>query len=219
MAAQSIDTFHTASPLEVGGARYQIYRLESLAKATSLPVDRLPFSLKILLENLLRCEDDRHVSAGDIQALAGWDPAAKPDKEIAFMPARILLQDLTGVPAIVDLAAMREGIRRLGGDPGRINPLQPVDLVIDHSVQVDHFGSLQSFAANSKLEYERNRERYAFLRWGQKAFDNFSVVPPDTGIVHQINLEFLGKVVFTGSRTATPWPIPTRWWAPIPTRP
>ena len=197
MASQSIDTFHTASSLDVGDDRYRIYRLETLAKETSLPVDRLPFSLKILLENLLRCEDGRHVSAADIRALAGWDPAAKPDKEIAFMPARILLQDLTGVPAIVDLAAMREGIRRLGGDPGRINPLQPVDLVIDHSVQVDHFGSGQAFASNSKLEYERNRERYAFLRWGQKAFDNFSVVPPDTGIVHQINLEFLGKVVFT----------------------
>ena len=197
MAAQSIDTFHTAAPLEVAGNRYRIYRLDALAKETSLPVERLPFSLKILLENLLRCEDDRHVSADDIRALAGWDPAAKPDKEIAFMPARILLQDLTGVPAIVDLAAMREGIRRLGGDPKRINPLQPVDLVIDHSVQVDHFGSLQSFASNSKLEYERNQERYAFLRWGQKSFDNFSVVPPDTGIVHQVNLEFLGKVVFT----------------------
>ena len=197
MASQSIDTFHTSSSLDVGDDRYRIYRLETLAKETSLPVDRLPFSLKILLENLLRCEDGRHVSAADIRALAGWDPAAKPDKEIAFMPARILLQDLTGVPAIVDLAAMREGIRRLGGDPGRINPLQPVDLVIDHSVQVDHFGSGQAFASNSKLEYERNRERYAFLRWGQKAFDNFSVVPPDTGIVHQINLEFLGKVVFT----------------------
>ncbi len=197
MASKSIDTFHTASSLDVGDNRYQIHRLETLAKETSLPVDRLPFSLKILLENLLRCEDDRHVSAADIQALAGWDPAAKPDKEIAFMPARILLQDLTGVPAIVDLAAMREGIRRLGGDPRRINPLQPVDLVIDHSVQVDHFGSGQAFASNSKLEYERNQERYAFLRWGQKAFDNFSVVPPDTGIVHQINLEFLGKVVFT----------------------
>ncbi len=197
MASQSIDTFHTASSLDVGDNRYRIYRLETLAKETSLPVDRLPFSLKILLENLLRCEDDRHVSAADIQALAGWDPEAKPDKEIAFMPARILLQDLTGVPAIVDLAAMREGIRRLGGDPKRINPLQPVDLVIDHSVQVDHFGSGQAFASNSKLEYERNQERYAFLRWGQKAFDNFSVVPPDTGIVHQVNLEFLGKVVFT----------------------
>ncbi|MDE0343688.1 MAG: aconitate hydratase AcnA [Deltaproteobacteria bacterium] len=197
MASQSIDTFHTAAPLQVGGDRYRIYRLEALAKETSLPVDRLPFSLKILLENLLRREDDHHVSADDIRALAGWDPTAKPEKEIAFMPARILLQDLTGVPAVVDLAAMRDGIRRLGGDPKRINPLQPVDLVIDHSVQVDHFGSLQAFASNSKLEYERNQERYAFLRWGQKAFDNFSVVPPDTGIVHQVNLEFLGKVVFT----------------------
>ena len=197
MASQSIDTFHTASSLDVGGNRYQIYRLDALAKETSLPVDRLPFSLKILLENLLRREDDHHVSADDIRALGGWDPAAKPEKEIAFMPARILLQDLTGVPAVVDLAAMRDGIRRLGGDPKRINPLQPVDLVIDHSVQVDHFGSLQAFASNSKLEYERNQERYAFLRWGQKAFDNFSVVPPDTGIVHQVNLEFLGKVVFT----------------------
>ncbi len=197
MASPSIDTFHTASTIEAGGNRYRIHRLDALARETSLPVDHLPFSLKILLENLLRCEDDRHVSAADIQALAGWDPAAKPNREIAFMPARILLQDLTGVPAIVDLAAMREGIRRLGGDPKRINPLQPVDLVIDHSVQVDHFGSRQAFASNSELEYARNRERYAFLRWGQKAFDNFSVVPPDTGIVHQVNLEFLGKVVFT----------------------
>ena len=197
MASNSIDTFHTAAPLDAGGNRYRIYRLDSLARETSLPVDRLPFSLKVLLENLLRCEDHRHVTGADIQGLAGWDPAAKSDREIAFMPARILLQDLTGVPAIVDLAAMREGIRRLGGDPARINPLQPVDLVIDHSVQVDHFGSNEAFAFNSGLEYERNRERYAFLRWGQKAFDNFSVVPPDTGIVHQVNLEFLGKVVFT----------------------
>ena len=197
MASNSIDTFHTAASLEAGGNRYRIYRLDSLARETSLPVDRLPFSLKVLLENLLRCEDDRHVTGADIEGLAGWDPAAKSDREIAFMPARILLQDLTGVPAIVDLAAMREGIRRLGGDPARINPLQPVDLVIDHSVQVDHFGSREAFASNSGLEYERNRERYAFLRWGQKAFDNFSVVPPDTGIVHQVNLEFLGKVVFT----------------------
>ena len=219
MASQSIDTFHTASPLEVGGARYQIYRLESLAKETSLPVDRLPFSLKILLENLLRCEDDRHVSAPDIRALAGWDPAAKPDKEIAFMPARILLQDLTGVPAIVDLAAMREGIRRLGGDPGRINPLQPVDLVIDHSVQVDHFGSLQSFAANSKLEYERNQERYAFLRWGQKAFDNSAWCRPTPASSIRSTWSFWARWSSPRSRTATPWPIRTRWWAPIPTRP
>ena len=219
MAAQSIDTFHTASPLEVGGARYQIYRLESLAKATSLPVDRLPFSLKILLENLLRCEDDRHVSAGDIQALAGWDPAAKPDKEIAFMPARILLQDLTGVPAIVDLAAMREGIRRLGGDPGRINPLQPVDLVIDHSVQVDHFGSLQSFAANSKLEYERNRNGMRSCAGARRPSTTSAWCRPTPASSIRSTWSSSARWSSPGSRTATPWPIPTRWWAPIPTRP
>jgi len=208
MAQKSIDTFSTASSLKVGSNSYQIHRLESLEKAASLPVSRLPFSLKVLLENLLRCEDNRLVTSEDIRALAGWDAKSKPEREIAFMPARILLQDLTGVPAIVDLAAMREGIQRLGGDAKKINPLQPVDLVVDHSVQVDSFGSRNAFAFNSRLEYERNTERYAFLRWGQKAFNNFSVVPPDTGIVHQINLEFLGKVVFTrdadGSTMAYP---------------
>jgi aconitate hydratase len=152
--------------------------------------------LKVLLENLLRQEDNHHVSKGDIEALANWNPKAKQEKEIAFMPARVLTQDLTGVPAVVDLAVMREAMQRLGGDPKKINPLAPVDLVIDHSVQVDHFGSPGSFEANSKIEYERNVERYACLRWGQKAFRNFSVVPPDTGICHQVNLEYLGKVVF-----------------------
>ena len=203
MAQKSIDTFKTATALKVGNKSYQMYRLESLEKATGLAVSRLPFSLKVLLENLLRCEDNRLVTQDDIKALAGWDAKSKPEREIAFMPARILLQDLTGVPAIVDLAAMREGIQRLGGDATKINPLQPVDLVVDHSVQVDSFGSGNAFAFNSNLEYERNTERYAFLRWGQKAFNNFSVVPPDTGIVHQINLEFLGKVVFTKDADGT----------------
>ncbi|MEK7341198.1 MAG: aconitase family protein, partial [Candidatus Binatota bacterium] len=159
-------------------------------------VSRLPVSLKVLLENLLRHEDGRLVTKEDIQALAGWNPKAKQDREIAFMPARVLTQDLTGVPAIVDLAVMREAMKRMGGDPKKINPLAPVDLVIDHSVQVDHFGSPEAFHQNSQIEYERNVERYAFLRWGQKAFSNFKVVPPDTGICHQVNLEYLGQVVF-----------------------
>ncbi|HUF41111.1 MAG TPA: aconitate hydratase AcnA, partial [Verrucomicrobiae bacterium] len=153
-------------------------------------------SLKVLLENLLRQEDNHHVNKADIGALANWDPKAKPDKEIAFMPARVLMQDLTGVPAVVDLAAMREAMKRLGGDPKKINPLVPVDLVIDHSVQVDFFGSADAFHKNSEIEFERNVERYAFLRWGQTAFDNFRLIPPDTGICHQVNLEYLAPVVF-----------------------
>ena len=169
---------------------------------------RLPFSLKILLENLLRHEDGVTVTAEDIQGLVSWDPKAEPDREIAFRPSRVLLQDFTGVPAIVDLAAMRDAMKRLGGDPKKINPLQPVELVIDHSVQVDEAGTPQAFTANADLEFQRNRERYAFLRWGQNAFDNFRVVPPDTGIVHQVNLEYLARVVFDvqegGTRTAYP---------------
>src|SRR5262249_23460106 len=151
----------------------------------------LPFSLKVLLENLLRTEDGLAVRPEDIEALASWNPAAKIDREIAFTPARVLLQDFTGVPAIVDLAAMPDAMVRMGGDPKRINPLLPAELVIDHSVQVDDFGSNLAFRNNADLEFERNRERYAFLRWGQKAFRNFKVVPPDTGIVHQVNLEYL----------------------------
>jgi aconitate hydratase len=196
MAQKSLNTFGTRTTLKVGPSSYTIYRLDRLEKAGFKNIDRLPISLKILLENLLRCEDGRLVTAKDIEALARWNPKAKQDKEIAFMPARVLTQDLTGVPALVDLAAMREAIKRMGGDSKKINPLQPVDLVIDHSVQVDRFGSADAFRLNSQIEYERNVERYAFLRWGQKNFSNLRVVPPDTGICHQVNLEYLGQVVF-----------------------
>jgi aconitate hydratase len=191
------DSFATQGILMLGGARHPVRDLAALAKA--FPRTRqLPYSLKILLENLLRHEDGRVVRRADIEALLRWDPAAEPATEIAFHPARVLLQDFTGVPAVVDLAAMRDAMRRMGGDPQRINPLQPVDLVIDHSVQVDHFGNPAAFGRNAELELARNQERYRFLRWGQSAFDNFRVVPPDTGIVHQINLEYLAQVVFTG---------------------
>ncbi|MBI3063493.1 MAG: aconitate hydratase AcnA, partial [Deltaproteobacteria bacterium] len=196
MAQKHVDSFGTRKALKVGGESYDIFRLDVLEKAGFKNISRLPVSLKILLENLLRQEDNHHVNKGDIEALANWNPKAKQEKEIAFMPARVLTQDLTGVPAVVDLAVMREAMQRLGGDPKKINPLAPVDLIIDHSVQVDHFGSPGSFEANSKIEYERNVERYACLRWGQKAFRNFTVVPPDTGICHQVNLEYLGQVVF-----------------------
>ena len=157
---------------------------------------RLPYALKILLENLLRCEDGRTVTADDIRFLAGWEAAAEPSREIAYMPARVLMQDFTGVPAIVDLAAMRDAMRALGGDPAKINPLQPAELVIDHSVQVDEFGTAQAYDLNAALEFQRNRERYAFLKWGQTGFRNFSVVPPGMGICHQVNLEYLARVVF-----------------------
>ena len=188
------DSFNARSTLEVGGMEYEIFRLDRLAGR--FDPGRLPFSLKILLENLLRHEDGAAVTAGDVEALAGWDPAAEPATEIAFTPSRVLLQDFTGVPAVVDLAAMRDAMRALGGDPAKINPLSPVELVIDHSVQVDRFGSRDALARNTGIEFERNRERYAFLRWGQKAFRDFKVVPPGTGIVHQINLEYLARVVF-----------------------
>ena len=188
-----MNSFGAQSTLAVSGRDYEVFRLD----AVDGPVERLPFSLKILLENLLRSEDGKTVTADDIRALANWDAAAAPSREIAFRPARVLMQDFTGVPAIVDLAAMREAMKALGGNPARINPLQPAELVIDHSVQVDRFGSGQAFALNGELEYMRNRERYQFLKWGQKAFDNFKVVPPETGIVHQVNLEYLARVVFT----------------------
>ncbi len=197
--------FGTSSSLHAAGRDYAIYRLESVARAYPR-VERLPFSLKILLENLLRCQDGLTVRPEDIEALANWEPKAQPSKEIAFMPARVLLQDFTGVPAVVDLAAMRDAMKRMGGDPTRINPLLPAELVIDHSVQVDDFGNGLAFRTNADLEFERNRERYAFLRWGQKAFRNFKVVPPDTGIVHQVNLEYLARVVFVNEEQGTAYP-------------
>ncbi len=200
----SQNSFQTRTPLRVGTQTFQIFSLPALEKAGFTGLARLPYSLKILLENLLRREDGRFVDRDDIQTLAGWDLTSKAQKEIAFMPARVLLQDFTGVPAVVDLAAMRDGVVRLGGDPKKVNPLQPVELVIDHSVQVDHFAERNAFELNAQLEFSRNKERYTFLRWGQTAFDNFRVVPPDTGIVHQVNLEYLARVVFS-EQTAGEW--------------
>ncbi len=190
------DSFHALTDLKVDDRTFRYFRLDALREA-GLDISRLPYSLKILLENLVRHEDGLTVTADDINALASWDPHAVPSREIAFRPSRVLLQDFTGVPAVVDLAAMRDAMKRMGGDPKKINPLQPVELVIDHSVQVDEAGTAQAFATNAELEFERNRERYAFLRWGQDGFQNFRVVPPDTGIVHQVNLEYLARVVFT----------------------
>ena len=190
------NSFGARATLDVGGKSYRIWRLDAL-KDHGLDPGRLPYGLKILLENLLRTEDGVAVRPDEIRALAGWDPAAEPSREIAFTPARVVLHDFTGVPALVDLAAMRDAMRALGGQPDRINPLAPVELVIDHSVIVDDFGNNQSFRRNQEIEYRRNVERYKFLRWGQTAFDNFRVVPPDTGIVHQVNLEHLARGVFT----------------------
>jgi aconitate hydratase len=193
---RSQDSFGSRATIQVGDRTIDIFRLAALERAGLGSVDRLPFSIRILLENLLRHEDGKTVTKDDVEAVAKWDPAAKPSTEIAFRPARVLLQDFTGVPAVVDLAAMREQFAKMGGDPGRINPLEPADLVIDHSVQVDVYGTLRAFEENVRLEFERNHERYQFLKWGQKAFDNMKVVPPGTGIVHQVNLEYLARVVF-----------------------
>ncbi|MGA8742064.1 MAG: aconitate hydratase [Terracidiphilus sp.] len=191
-----MNSFNSRATLKSGGKSYTISRLPALS-ARGLDLGRLPFSLKILLENLLRREDGVNVTADDIEFLAKWDSKAEPSREIAYMPARVLMQDFTGVPAIVDLGAMRDAIKTLGGDPERVNPLVPAELVIDHSVQVDEFGTPQAYEANSLLEFQRNRERYAFLKWGQTAFRNFSAVPPGMGICHQVNLEYLARVVFT----------------------
>jgi aconitate hydratase len=190
------NSFGSRSVLKVGSREYEIHRLSALEKAGLSP-GRLPFSLRILLENLLRTEDGRAVKEADIRTLCAWEAQAEPSKEIAFMPSRVLLQDFTGVPAVVDLAAMREAMKRLGGDATKINPLLPAELVIDHSVQVDEYGTPHALSLNAAIEFQRNKERYAFLRWGQSAFRSFAVVPPDTGIVHQVNLEFLARVVFT----------------------
>src|SRR3954454_9916356 len=190
----SENSFGARGDLEVGGGNYEIYRLDALQ--SSYDVARLPFSLKVLLENVLRNEDGVGVRTEDVEAIAKWDHTADPANEIAFTPARVIMQDFTGVPAVVDLAAMRDAMADLGGDANKINPLVPAELVIDHSVQVDVFGTRDAFRINAEREFERNEERYAFLRWGQGAFEAFKVVPPVTGIVHQVNLEYLARVVF-----------------------
>ena len=195
-----MNSFGSQSELKSGGKTYEIFRLSTLEKR-GIQLTRLPFSLRILLENLLRYEDGKSVTADDIEFLAKWDPKAEPSREISWMPARVLMQDFTGVPAVVDLAAMRDAMKVLGGDPQKINPLQPAELVIDHSVQVDEFGTSNAYSVNAALEFQRNRERYAFLKWGQTAFRNFSAVPPGMGICHQVNLEHLARVVFTTSGT------------------
>jgi aconitate hydratase len=203
----SVNSFNSRSTLKAGGKEYEIYRINALDEQ-GISTKHLPFSLRILLENLLRTEDGRNVSKQEIRAIAAWNKDSKPDKEIAFTPSRVLLQDFTGVPCVVDLAAMRDAMKQLGGDPTLINPLQPVELVIDHSVQVDEFGTSNALDLNAALEFQRNKERYSFLRWGQTGFRNLAIVPPDTGIVHQVNLEYLARVVFVneanGKRTAYP---------------
>jgi aconitate hydratase len=203
----SVNSFNSRSTLKVGNKEYEIHRLDALDKQ-GISTKHLPFSLRILLENLLRTEDGRNVTKQEITALAAWNKNSKPEKEIAFTPSRVLLQDFTGVPCVVDLAAMRDAMKQLGGDPTLINPLQPVELVIDHSVQVDEFGNKNAFEMNALLEFQRNKERYSFLRWGQTGFRNLAIVPPDTGIVHQVNLEYLARVVFVkespGKRAAYP---------------
>src|SRR5262245_4618639 len=190
-----LNSFGTRTEIRSGGQPVQIFSLPALEKAGYPGVSRLPYSMKILLENLLRREDNSFVKADDIRAVAQWHATAAPTKEISFMPARVLLQDFTGVPCVVDLAAMRDAVVALGGNPDRVNPLWPVELVIDHSVQVDYFGRPDAFSLNAELEFSRNKERYAFLRWGQRAFRNFQVVPPDTGIFHQVNIEYLARVI------------------------
>jgi len=188
----SLNSFNAKTNLEVAGKKYEIFDVTSLPAANNLP-----FSLKVLLENLLRTEDGANITAEQIKALAAWDPTVEPDTEIQFTPARVIMQDFTGVPCIVDLATMREAIVELGGDAAKVNPLSPAELVIDHSVIADMFGTKDSFEQNTDIGYQRNQERYRFLRWGQTAFDEFKVVPPGTGIVHQVNIEFLARVIMT----------------------
>ena len=194
----SLDSFKCCRTLKVGAKSYAYYSLPIAEKNGLKGISRLPFSMKVLLENLLRNEDGRTVTKEDIQAVAAWLKTKSSDREIAFRPARVLMQDFTGVPAVVDLAAMRDAMNLLGGDPKKINPLVPVDLVIDHSVIVNFFGNAGAFKKNVDEEYKQNQERYKFLKWAQKAFDNFRVVPPGTGICHQVNLEYLSQAVWTG---------------------
>src|SRR3954462_13608754 len=199
LGGDDLDSFGSRQTLRVGDASYEIFRLDAVEGSA-----RLPYSLKVLLENLLRTEDGANITADHIRALAGWDPNAQPTQEIQFTPARVIMQDFTGVPCVVDLATMREAVRDLGGDPEKINPLNPAEMVIDHSVQVDVFGREDAFERNVEFEYGRNHERYQFLKWGQQGFDNFKVVPPGTGIVHQVNIEHLARVVFDNEGTAYP---------------
>ena len=187
----TVDSFGAKGVLNVKGTDYEIFRLDAVEGA-----QKLPYSLKVLLENLLRTEDGANVTSKHIEALGNWDPEAQPDTEIQFTPGRVIMQDFTGVPCIVDLATMREAVADLGGDPSRVNPLAPAELVIDHSVQIDAFGSADAIERNMDIEYQRNGERYQFLRWGQTAFDDFKVVPPGMGIVHQVNIENLARVIF-----------------------
>ncbi|MCU1402681.1 MAG: acnA, partial [Microbacteriaceae bacterium] len=187
-----VNSFGSKDTLKVGSTDYEVYRIDSVPGH-----DKLPFSLKVLLENLLRTEDGANVTKSQIEALGSWVPSAEPDTEIQFTPARVIMQDFTGVPCIVDLATMREAVEALGGDPKKINPLAPAEMVIDHSVIADLFGTVDSFERNVEIEYQRNGERYQFLRWGQTAFDDFKVVPPGTGIVHQVNIEYLARATMT----------------------
>src|SRR3974390_3538641 len=202
----SLDSFRCARTVKVGTKTYAYYSLPLAEKNGLKGISRLPFSMKVLLENLLRNEDGRSVTKDDLLAFAQWLKTKTSEREIAFRPARVLMQDFTGVPAVVALAAMRDAMKVLGGDPKKINPLQPVELVIDHSVQVDAFASGEAMRINAQLEFQRNRERYQFLKWGQTAFRNFKAVPPDQGIVHQVNLEYLARVVMKGDDGKTVYP-------------
>ncbi|MEV4190538.1 aconitase family protein, partial [Streptomyces toxytricini] len=195
----SANSFDARSTLQVGDESYEIFRLDKVEGSA-----RLPYSLKVLLENLLRTEDGANITADHIRALGSWDSQAQPSQEIQFTPARVIMQDFTGVPCVVDLATMREAVKELGGDPSKINPLAPAELVIDHSVIADKFGTKDAFTQNVELEYGRNKERYQFLRWGQTAFDEFKVVPPGTGIVHQVNIEHLARTVMVRNGQAYP---------------
>jgi aconitate hydratase len=203
----SKNSFGSQATLKVGADSYSIHRLDAVYR-THPDAAKLPFSLKILLENLLRTEDGVSCDVDDVAAVAKWEATAEPSQEIAFTPSRVLLQDFTGVPCVVDLAAMRDAMKVMGGDPRKINPLQPVELVIDHSIQVDRYGSPDAAEENARIEFERNRERYLFLRWGQRAFENFRVVPPNTGIVHQVNLEYLARGVMTAESDGRTWAFP-----------
>ena len=209
----SVNSFGARDTLKVGDKSYQIYRLDAVPNT-----EKLPYSLKVLAENLLRNEDGSNITKDHIEAIANWDPQAEPSIEIQYTPARVVMQDFTGVPCIVDLATMREAIGDLGGNPEKVNPLAPADLVIDHSVIADLFGRADAFERNVEIEYQRNGERYQFLRWGQGAFDDFKVVPPGTGIVHQVNIEYLANVVMTrADAQGTVAPTPTPAWAPTRT--